>query len=956
MKAKQLFIFLALIFTFSITLISNAQDNSENLVKPERWNLDVRSLPPIDNNSTLQYTPLPVDDTFIEEPETIRYEYTPNGIVAISSSSRILPRTSTQSEVIITRHPLNPMILFASANVYPVYGGQFNEGVYVSTNGGTTWFGKDSCEASPSNTHVGDPGPIITKNGIFIMTHLRLNYGTGQLTGMDANRSTDNGLTWSPSVTLLGGSQDKNMATADDAPTSAFYGRAYCVWSRFTASSPPIAISYSTNDGTSWSVATDINVPAASHYSQGCDIRTGPGGEVYVCWANPGSGLIEDNCGFAKSVNGGVSWVINTNVAFDMNGIRGTLPTVNNIRVNSFPRIDVDRTCGPYAGRIYIVVSQKNLAPAGTDPDIVIHSSSNGGTSWSAGIKVNQDALNNGKIQYFPCVRVDETGAVNVFYYDNRNTVAPVMQNYLSRSTDGGATWVDVQITNHNFTPAPIAGTATGYQGDYIGITSGGLGKIFCNWMDNSSGIYQSWIASVDVTKSNICEDFSCANFNPTSNFYLEFSPNNLSSRDNVSAYGIGSGSVKFDFFNLGVGNTTSLYSYEFPAAPANTHITFDLAYAPYSVSFGPDTLLIETSNNGGTTFSTAQTLIGRFDQTGELNTGVPATTSSYIPSSAQWQPRIFSIPAGTNKVRLKAKSGFGNNLYLDNICIQTLPVPSSTGGIGCVPQGFYRPLPFPQTVQDTVRTYLCRTDFPNVKVDSAISYLSTNAVASSPYTRALTGTYYIKVIHRNSIETWSKSGGESYTRGSTLAFNFIQPVNQAYNNNQALIDPVPYYGMYGGDVVRDNVVDLADVSQIENAAFIFSSGYVVEDLTGDNFVDLSDLLIADNNSYNFVTRQAPPGAEPEPQPNVESTTKTLTFENEAQRQKYELSLSLMKGQESQITAAPKKIELSKELKERQNTRMNGKAKVNSLVNPMLNDKNNSTNEKGNRGTKFGSE
>lgn len=950
MKAKQQLIFLALLFTLSVSLLSNAQDNT---VKPERWNLDVRSLPPIDNNSTLQYTQLPVDESFTEQPEITRYELTPNGIVAISSSSRILPRTSTQSEVIITRHPLNPNILFASANVYPVYGGQFNEGVYVSTNGGSTWFGKDSCEASPTNTHVGDPGPIVTKNGIFIMTHLRLNYGTGSLTGMDANRSTDNGVTWSPSVTLLGGSQDKNMATADDAPTSAFYGRAYCVWSRFTAGSPPIAISYSTNDGTSWSVATDINVPAASHYSQGCDIRTGPNGEVYVCWANPGSGLIEDNCGFAKSVNGGVSWVINTNVAFDMNGIRGTLPTVNNIRVNSFPRIDVDRTCGPYAGRIYIVVSQKNLAPAGADPDIILHYSADGGTTWSAGIKVNQDALNNGKIQYFPCVRVDESGAVNVFYYDNRNTAAPVMQNYLSRSTDGGATWTDTKITDHNFTPSPIAGTASGYQGDYIGITSGGLGKIFCNWMDNSSGIYQSWIASVDVTKSNICEDFSCANFNPTSNFYQEVTGNNLVSRNTVSAYGIGSGSAKFDFFNNGIGNVTSLYSYEFPAAPANTNITFDLAYAPYSNSFGPDTLLIETSNNGGTTYTTQQTLQGRFDQTGGLNTGVPATTSDYIPAANHWRSRIFPIPTGTNKIRLKAKSGFGNNLYLDNICIQTLPVPSSTGSIGCLPQGFYRPLPFPQTIPDTLRTYLCRTDLPSVKVDSAISYLSTNAVASSPYTRALTGTYYIKVIHRNSIETWSKSGGEAYTRGSTLLFNFVQPVNQAYDNNQARIDPAPYYGMYGGDVDRDNAVDLADVSQIENAAFLFSAGYVIEDLTGDNFVDLNDQAIADNNAFNFVVRHAPPGAEPEPQPFIESSPKTLTFENEAQRQKYELSLNLMKGQETQITAAPKKNELSKELKERENIRNNGRVKVNSLENPMLN-KNNSAKEKS--GVNFGSE
>lgn len=912
MKTRLLFFFLISLFAFSLSTLSQAQDNT---VAPERWNIDVRSLPPIDNNSTLQSGPLP-QQQFAEQPPSTRYEYTPNGVFAISSSSRILPRTSTQSEVIITRHPLNPMILFASANVYPVYGGRFSEGVYVSINGGLTWTGKDSLTGAPTDTHVGDPAPIITKDGVFIMTHLRFNYATGQLTGMDANASIDNGATWANSITLLAGSQDKNMATADDAPTSSFYGRAYCVWSRFTVSSPPIAISYSSNNGTSWSAATNINVPASGHYSQGADVRTGPNGEVYVCWANPGSGLIEDNCGFAKSTDGGVTWVINTNVAFDMNGIRGTLPTVNNIRVNSFPRIDVDRTCGTYAGRIYIVVSQKNLAPAGSDPDIVIHSSSNGGTSWSAGIKVNQDALNNGKIQYFPCVRVDESGAVNVFYYDNRNTIAPVMQNYLSRSTDGGVTWTDVQITDHNFTPAPIAGTASGYQGDYIGITSGGRGKIFCNWMDNSSGIYQSWIASVDVTKANICEDFSCANFNPTSNFYSEFTNNNIASRDNVSAYGSGSGSVKFDFFNFGVGSSASLYSYEFPAAPANTSIAFDLAYAPYSVAFpGPDTLLVETSNNGGTSFTTQQTLLGRFDQTGGLNTGAPATTNAYVPTASQWRSRIFAIPTGTNKVRLRAKSGFGNNLYLDNICIITGS--AAVSSIGVVPEAMYIPA-FPFIVyNDTINVYLCRTDFPSINVDSAKCIINNNANAPFTMSRALTGNYFVKVRHRNTIETWSKAGGELYTRGSGFFYNFILPAGQAYDNNQKLVSVVNgHYGMFSGDVNQDYAIDLADLALIDNGANAFLTGYVPEDLNADFFVDLTDYTFADNNAFNIVVRAAPPGAEPVPAPSYEIDSKPISFETEAAREKYELNRRQSELVKTPIIEAPQKKEISKELLE----------------------------------------
>lgn len=91
-----------------------------------------------------------------------------------------------------------------------------------------------------------------------------------------------------------------------------------------------------------------------------------------------------------------------------------------------------------------------------------------------------------------PAVTVTPDGAVNVFYYDQRNTTGFVTQTYLSRSNDGGNTWTDVQVSDHNFTPVSISGLATGYQGDYIGMTHAN-GKLWPFWADNSSGIYQVW-------------------------------------------------------------------------------------------------------------------------------------------------------------------------------------------------------------------------------------------------------------------------------------------------------------------------------------------------------------------------------------------------------------------------------------------------------------------------------
>jgi hypothetical protein len=159
--------------------------------------------------------------------------------------------------------------------------------------------------------------------------------------------------------------------------------------------------------------------------------------------------------------------------------------------------MSVDRSGGPRNGWIYIVTAEKNLLPAGSDPDIIIHRSTDGGATWSAGIRVNQDVLNNGKDQYMPCIIVDPIGAVNVVYSDNRNTTADSTQVYISRSLDGGTTWSDVQVSDHSFKPSTINGAATGYQGDYIGITDGANGTIWPYWADNISTMYQAWAAKV---------------------------------------------------------------------------------------------------------------------------------------------------------------------------------------------------------------------------------------------------------------------------------------------------------------------------------------------------------------------------------------------------------------------------------------------------------------------------
>jgi len=518
------------------------------------------------------YSKLPHEsNSWQNSNKAVKIHQTDNSVITVGPSIRVLPSSNAQQdEIILVRHPSNQNIMFGGANT--TVSGIFGQGGYITTDGGATWTGNNLLP--PFTQNSSDPGPTIDKNGVIIFTVL-------DVPGIVAAYSTNNGSSWSSRITINSGSEDKNFAGTDDAPTSPFYGRSYCVWSHFV-SIPPIVISYTTNGGISWSPMSPINSPPGGHYSQGCDIACGPNGEVYVCWAAPlsSSPFTEDFLGFAKSTNGGVSWNVTEN-AYDMNGIRASTFNGWNFRVNGFPRIGVDRSGGSRNGWIYIVTAERNLPPTGSDADVVLHYSSNGGTSWSSGIRVNQDALNNGKVQFFPAIRVDEQGGINICYYDNRNypSVGDSAETYMSRSTDGGATWIDIKVSDHAWKVKGEAGLGN-YGGDYIGISSGN-GKVWPFWYDDKTGTMQAWTAEVNLELVGISNGNNGIpkQFELKQNFPNPFNPNTL-----ISFSIQKSGKVTLEVFNVSGRKIASLideeieagnYSYYFNASNLSSGVYF---------------------------------------------------------------------------------------------------------------------------------------------------------------------------------------------------------------------------------------------------------------------------------------------------------------------------------------------------------------------------------------------
>ncbi|MEO6696246.1 MAG: T9SS type A sorting domain-containing protein [Ignavibacteria bacterium] len=479
-----------LFFLFPIIIIGFFLMTGQDTPQTAKWNQH-SSMTRI--NQSGEYSPLPQSDIIFSNSP--RFVSTPQGVYELLPNFRVHPSAGTQSEVPIVRHPTNPLIMMGSANTFRG-GSTFSTGVYVTTDGGLSWYGSDTLNNGGFSS--GDPGPMIDKDGRFLMSYITTSFSMG------GSYSTNNGINWAPTVTFPGATTnaDKNLSSTDDAPSSPFYGRSYTVYTEFGgAFNLRILLSYTSNGGVSWSTVAPVSpVPSPGHHHQGCDVRVGPNGEVYVIWANcttNGQNSTEDSLGFAKSTDGGVSWAVTRNNASNMNGIR-TANLFNGIRAPGFPRIDVDRSGGPRNGWIYVSTSEKTVAPATDASDALLHRSTDGGTTWTS-VRVNQDTPGNGKLQYFSAVRVDEAGGVNVVYYDTRNTPTnDSAEVYVSRSLDGGTTWTDLLVSDHKFKPKPISGLAGGYQGDYIGITSGN-GKIWPYWADDITGLYQAWITPVQI-------------------------------------------------------------------------------------------------------------------------------------------------------------------------------------------------------------------------------------------------------------------------------------------------------------------------------------------------------------------------------------------------------------------------------------------------------------------------
>jgi len=148
-----------------------------------------------------------------------------------------------------------------------------------------------------------------------------------------------------------------------------------------------------------------------------------------------------------------------------------------------------------------------------------------------------------------------------------------------------------------------------------------------------------------------------------------------------ASAFGVGTGSSKWDFWNAPNAQVMTITSPAFPALPAGQQIRFDVAGVTYPAA--TDFINLEVSSTGP---AGPWTLIDDLDNGpgGELVTTAPI--GNFTPTAGQWATLTYPVPAGTNAVQFRGVSGFGNNAYVDNITFEPVPncpVPASVTALG---------------------------------------------------------------------------------------------------------------------------------------------------------------------------------------------------------------------------------------------------------------------------------
>jgi len=405
-----------------------------------------------------------------------------------------------------------------------------------STDAGGSWTDRGALVSEPIPADLafrdllGDPVIGCTTRNNFYYASLAMDIGLGDafaFSGISVSNSTDGGTSFGPpNIAVQKDANlhflDKPWFAVEPGPTaspaddvlhvsytdfdfSGFEGQGPCPDEGRTG----LEYVRSTDGGQTWSAPLVIEEVCDSQgFLQGSQVEPGVGNDVHVAWERyPFDPTLQREIAIRRSTDLGATFapavaVTPVTPVGDSGALQGGFRDFLDLQ-----GLAVDRSNGSRRGSVYITF-QDGSARQKVDPlgfclgdalycfgDVYLTRSTNGGATWSAPGRINNDDVNLGIDQFMPHVDVDRSGNVWAVYYDRRRDVRNFMiDTFVARSTNGGTTWSNTRATKDQF--PPITGWQDlvinpAYMGDYIAVAADSTGRypgVIATWGDNGLG------------------------------------------------------------------------------------------------------------------------------------------------------------------------------------------------------------------------------------------------------------------------------------------------------------------------------------------------------------------------------------------------------------------------------------------------------------------------------------
>jgi FG-GAP-like repeat len=326
-------------------------------------------------------------------------------------------------------------------------------GFAYTTNGGTRWIVPGVLE---NNVFRSDPVLNSDTVGRFFYLSLVQSFFD------DLWRSITGGQSWTRVGPADGG--DKQWFTIDNTNSSG-HGYQYQCWSTEGNNYGGRQFTRSTNGGLSW--MNPINIPNSPAWGS---LDVDSDGNLFIGGVNLNTGQIW--CVRSRNAkNGGVVPTFDQSTPVNLGGDIVFSEPINPEGLVGQVFLAVDRSDTSTNNNVYMLAS---VQPSGfsNGSDVMFVRSTDGGSTFTAPRRINDDPVNHSKWHWFGTLSVAPNGRIDAVWLDTRNAANNKdSQLFYSYSIDGGNSWSRNVTVSNSFNPS------VGYPnqnkiGDYITVVS----------------------------------------------------------------------------------------------------------------------------------------------------------------------------------------------------------------------------------------------------------------------------------------------------------------------------------------------------------------------------------------------------------------------------------------------------------------------------------------------------